>query len=132
MQDCNSRCQLCSRLAEIIILGAWCPVLNRCPFHTATTTAGINGQLGQQDKQGLDLLWKLNQRQFPPKATSRWGGGSLPCCCLCCMSWIKSSSFVTRNICDLFHQLKPNLPMARCSLGTVLLSAEQCMSILLA
>lgn len=56
MQDCDSRCQLCSKVAAIIIPGAWCPVLNRCPYHTATVTVGINGQLGQQDKQGLNLL----------------------------------------------------------------------------
>lgn len=60
VQDGDSRCQLCSRVAEIIIPGAWCPVLNGCPFHTATTTAGTNGGQGQQDKQGLNPLWKLN------------------------------------------------------------------------
>lgn len=32
---------------------------------------------------------------------------------------------MSRNICDLFHLLKPNLPNAKCSSGAVLHSAEQ-------
>lgn len=32
---------------------------------------------------------------------------------------------MSRNMCDLFHLLKPNLPSARCSSGAALHSAEQ-------
>lgn len=56
MQDCDSRCQLRSKVAEIVTAEAWCPVLNRFPYHTATVTGGTNGQLGQQGKRGLNLL----------------------------------------------------------------------------
>lgn len=71
MQDCDSRCQLHSRAAEIIIPGAWWPGLNRWPSHTAPVAVGINGKLGQQGQARAEAFVGAELEAVPSKASLR-------------------------------------------------------------